>query len=57
MDIVFNPRDNGACPFCTKIEKCLIRQALKSSMAEFKNSRGQGMEIVIYSCPQFVEKF
>ena len=57
MDIVFNPRENGACPFCTKLENCLIRQTLRTSMKDFKNAHGGGMEIVIYSCPQFVERF
>jgi hypothetical protein len=57
MKIRFNPRDNGACPFCKRVASCGVRESLAGSVASLSGSRDQDMEIVIYSCPQFVEKF
>jgi hypothetical protein len=57
MEIRFNPRDNGACPLCRKLPSCPVRIRLEASMKPFKDGRSEGLEIVIYSCPQFEEKF
>jgi hypothetical protein len=57
MEIHFNPRDNGACPLCTKIATCAIRTALAGSLEDLRDSSAQGMEIVVYSCPMFKERF
>jgi hypothetical protein len=56
MEIHFCPRDNGACPLCRKLSSCAIRQALAGSVDTIADPRAHGMEIVIYACPQFVEK-
>ena len=49
MKIRFNPRENGARPFCKRAASCGVRENLAGSSE-------QGLEIVIYSCPQVVEK-
>jgi hypothetical protein len=55
MDVHFNPRENGACPFCSKRAGCLVRQKLAGAVSAMKDLQKQGLEIVIYSCPRFVE--
>ncbi len=57
MEVRINPRDNGACPFCRKAPSCSLRKQIERSVAPFKDEQKQGLEIVIYSCPLFVEKF
>ena len=57
MEILFNPRENGACPFCVKLASCGIRQKLGEAMAGFKDPNAQCIELVIYTCPQFEERF
>ncbi len=56
MDIRFNPRDNGACPLCTKIDDCMLRRRIAKSTAELKDPKAIGMDLVIYTCPLFEEK-
>jgi hypothetical protein len=56
MEIRFSPRDNGACPVCRRASSCGIRQALAASVKDVRGAREREMELVIYSCPQFVEK-
>jgi len=53
--ISYSPRDNGACPVCRRASACAVRQALSQSVQSF-SAHGAEMELVIYSCPQFVEK-
>jgi hypothetical protein len=57
MEIHLNPRDNGACPLCTKIDACPVRGRITDSVAEIRDPSSQGMEIVIYTCPLFKERF
>ncbi len=57
MEIRFNPRDNGACPLCTKIKDCAIRTALSESVKAVRDPTKHGIEVVIYSCPVFKERF
>ncbi len=57
MTIRFNPRDNGACPFCERVASCAVRRTLAGAVTALKVSHEQDMELVIYSCPQFMEKF
>jgi hypothetical protein len=56
MEIHFSPRDNGACPVCRRAGSCTIRQALAGSVKDMRGASEPGLEVVIYSCPQFVEK-
>jgi hypothetical protein len=56
MQIIFSPRDNGACPVCRRAASCPVRQALAASVTGMRGTAGPGLEVVIYSCPQFVEK-
>jgi hypothetical protein len=57
MQILLNPRDNGACPVCRKFFSCPIRRKLGESIAGLPDASAQGLEVVIYTCPRFVEKF
>jgi hypothetical protein len=56
MNVTFNVRDNGACPLCRKQENCLILRRLAASVEGFKDKNGTPMELVIYTCPYFIEK-
>jgi hypothetical protein len=56
MKVNVNVRDNGACPLCRKEENCLILRRLIASLKEFKDKNGTAMELVIYTCPYFIEK-
>jgi hypothetical protein len=56
MDVAFSPRENGACPFCRHIDACAVRKRLVAALNDLGSGKGQGMEIVIYACPRFVEK-
>ncbi|MEJ2663861.1 MAG: hypothetical protein P8107_07435 [Spirochaetia bacterium] len=56
MKVNTNIRDNGACPLCRKEENCLILRRIIASVGEFKDKNGTAMELVIYTCPYFVEK-
>jgi hypothetical protein len=55
MDIVINPRGNGACPLCEQNGICRIQSALFKAMEGF-SAQDDPMEVVVYSCPQFQEK-
>jgi hypothetical protein len=55
MKLNINPRENGACPICVFHNKCRIQNALKASIEEMH--KGQELEVVIYTCPRFKEKF
>jgi hypothetical protein len=56
MEIEINPRGNGACPLCERMKDCSIRKTLVDAMVRLPDDSGNGMELVIYSCPAFVEK-
>jgi len=55
MQVVLNPRGNGACPICNFSEDCHVQDTILDTLAEF-SSEDNPMELVIYSCPYFVEK-
>jgi hypothetical protein len=55
MLIEINTRGNGACPICTFTGNCNIQETLKKTLEEF-SSDGTSMEIVIFTCPKFIEK-
>jgi hypothetical protein len=55
MDVEFNSRANGACPICISIGKCRIQDRIAESVSAFSQSK-EPMELVVYSCPQFLEK-
>jgi hypothetical protein len=55
MQIEVNPRGNGACPLCVYAGKCQIHETLIETLDSF-SSEDNLMELVIYSCPHFIEK-
>jgi hypothetical protein len=55
MDVVINPRGNGACPLCEQNDACRIQGILFQAMEVF-SAQDDPMEVVVYSCPQFQEK-
>jgi hypothetical protein len=60
MKLEINPRGNGACPLCGSYGSCRIQDTLTKSMAIFSEDKDPMelvMELVVYSCPQFQEKF
>ena len=56
MEVKINPRGNGACPICAKEASCIIRRNLAKANTHLSDPMGHGMEVVVYSCPQFKEK-
>jgi hypothetical protein len=56
MKVSLNPRDNGACPLCERLQDCRIRATLGDALAPVRPAEGHPLEIVIYSCPHFQEK-
>ena len=57
MELKVSPRGNGACPFCKKREKCIILKRFEESVKTVRDPDKNGIEIVVYSCPLFEEKF
>jgi len=57
MNIRFSLRGNGACPFCRKKGKCLMLNKIQEAVKDIRDPDAAGMEIVIYSCPNFEEIF
>jgi len=55
MLVELNARGNGACPICSFYGNCHVQETLKDTLDEFSNE-DELMELVIYSCPFFVEK-
>jgi len=55
MQVEMNPRGNGACPICSFAGSCHVQETLRETLEEF-SSEDNPMELVIYSCPYFVEK-
>jgi len=55
MEILFCPRENSARPLCRKLASCAIRRSLAGSVDDIADPHAHGMEIVIYTCPQFME--
>jgi hypothetical protein len=55
MHITFNPRGNGACPLCKRHEDCTIHDKYRTVADTLRGANGTEMEIVIYTCPFFVE--
>jgi hypothetical protein len=55
MHVDINTRGNGACPLCADAGNCQIQDMLTETLDVF-TSEDNPMELVIYSCPQFVEK-
>ncbi len=56
VETVFNPRDNGACPLCTKRDDCRLRAAIREALRKAETAAEGEIEIVIYTCPRFEEK-
>jgi len=55
MQIELNSRGNGACPLCASGGNCQIQETLITTLDNFPGDDNT-MEIVIYSCPYFIEK-
>jgi len=55
MHVELNTRGNGACPVCSLSGGCHIQETLIETLDEFP-VEDEIMELVIYSCPFFVEK-
>jgi hypothetical protein len=56
MQIEINSRGNGACPLCASNGNCRVQDTLITAMITF-SSENDPMELVVYSCPQFQEKY
>jgi hypothetical protein len=56
MQIEINSRGNGACPLCSSNGNCRVQDTLITAMITF-SSENDPMELVVYSCPQFQEKY
>lgn len=56
METRINPRGNGACPLCTRENGCIIRRKFSEALTDLRDPLGHGIEIVVYTCPQFKEK-
>ena len=55
MQINFNPRGNGACPLCKKHSDCFVHDKLREGATTIKAVKGTEIELVVYTCPFFVE--
>jgi hypothetical protein len=55
MHVIFSPRGNGACPLCQRREFCNLLEKINEGLDPIKGANGTEMEIVIYSCPFFIE--
>ncbi|MFP4362726.1 MAG: hypothetical protein ACLFR1_02525 [Spirochaetia bacterium] len=56
MKLEFNPRENGACPICKRLNNCHIRKALLKAADNCEGPEKERIELVIYTCPLFQEK-
>lgn len=57
MDVKVSPMGTGACPFCKKNDRCIILVKMREAMRDIRDPEKSGLEIVVYSCPLFEEKF
>ena len=56
MKIDFCIRGNGACPLCQRNGKCEYQERIINALKPIP-LKGEGlMEMVIYTCPSFVER-
>jgi len=55
MKLQINPRGNGACPICLHNGRCQLQMALQDALRE--KEKNEELELVIYTCPRFKEKF
>ena len=57
MDIKFSIKGTGACPLCKKFNSCQIIRNMSTCAAKRKpEEKEQAIEVVIYRCPEFIEK-
>jgi hypothetical protein len=56
MQLEINSRGNGACPLCASNGNCRVQDTLTTAMTTF-SSENDPMELVVYSCPHFQEKY
>ena len=56
MQVEMNIRGNGACPICSHTGNCHVQEDLRDTLGKFTSDDDDPMEIVIYSCPFFIEK-
>ena len=50
----FSIRSNGACPLCQLNNHCEIKEDLTETLGNYQGPEAP-FEIVIYTCPHFVE--
>jgi hypothetical protein len=55
MKLEINPRGNGACPLCANNGKCLLQTKFTEAVENVDKT--EEIEIVIYTCPRFRERF
>jgi hypothetical protein len=56
MRLEINPRGNGACPLCVRLNSCSIKKAIRDSVLSLKIlNTDTELEVVVYSCPEFKE--
>ncbi|MFO7849878.1 MAG: hypothetical protein R6V67_07955 [Spirochaetia bacterium] len=55
MEVKINPRGNGACPLCYYNGRCTIQRKMSAALKDVKEK--EEFELVVYTCPQFKEKF
>lgn len=56
MNLLINPRGNGACPLCAMNGSCRVQRKLAENVDPLGMTHDDDMEIVVYSCPYFKEK-
>jgi hypothetical protein len=54
MKLEMNARGNGACPLCSALGNCRIRDMLAAGVDSCRAD--SPMELAIYSCPYFSER-
>jgi hypothetical protein len=54
MRLVINPRGNGACLLCSASGDCRIQRLMTAGVEKIGSD--SDLEIVIYTCPYFVER-
>ncbi len=55
MEVQINPRGNGACPLCYYNGRCSLQKKITAALEDVKKK--EEFELVVYTCPQFKEKF
>lgn len=57
MQIEFNKKGSGACPFCKRKKWCSIHSKMQEALSKVRENQTPAVEAVIYVCPAFDEEF